>query len=69
MTRLDFSTEKAAGTPEQKKVKAMIGLQVEIKGAVIEKEGRKIVEVNKYEVLEAEEYETPLKMEKQEHYI
>jgi hypothetical protein len=45
-------TFELADTVESVEVKSLIGNRVEIKGTVMEEEGRKIVEVHEYKILE-----------------
>jgi hypothetical protein len=49
---VEGETFELADTEESMEVKSMVGSMVEIKGTVIEEEGRKIVEVHEYKILE-----------------
>lgn len=53
-------TFELSDNDESLEVKALTGQQVEIKGTVLEEEGRKTLEVKEYKILEEEGYETPM---------
>ncbi len=59
-------TFELSDNEESLEVKALTGRQVEIKGTVMEEEGRKTLEVKEYKILEEEGYQAPMHQERHE---